>query len=291
MNHFRLFGLILLLFVSSHAMAQYTIMGDDVGLSVSGQDLSKYEVIDSSFINISYEYNCKNSEIDDTLGGGDELQLMIGKKYTKFYSLGLHDLDIYNSEIQKRFGDGGGKSVSGCEGYEIFNQLISKELLITQRPPFSDEVYRYKEAKPTFKWQLFEDTCTILGYTCNKATVSFSGRDYIAWYTTDIPLPYGPYKFGGLPGLIMQIEDTKNNFYFECTAIDQTHVPIRLYKWNYQETTRNQWRKFEKEFCNHSGKYMKTMGVTYYVRDNNSADGKREITNDWSTYYNPIEKE
>ena len=30
---------------------------------------------------------------------------------------------------------------------------------------------------------------TILGYPCHKATTHFRGRDYIAWYTEEIPFP------------------------------------------------------------------------------------------------------
>ena len=46
-------------------------------------------------------------------------------------------------------------------------------------------------------------------YTCKKATTHFRGRDYIAWFTTDIPIVAGPWKFNGLPGLVIDIEDTR----------------------------------------------------------------------------------
>ncbi len=284
--------LLLLLFMSSNAMAQLSIMADNLGLIIGGQDISKFSVLDSSNLNITYVFRFKSSEVDDTLGFSDEHLLMIGNRYTKYYSQELHDMDVLNYKIYQQLGENGAKASDGTQqGYEIINEIKSKELLITQRPPFANNVYRYNEKKPNLKWQITDDTCCVLGYVCNKATTSFAGRDYIAWFSPDIPIPYGPYKFGGLPGLILKIEDTKNNFRFISIGVDQKHEAIKLYKWSYQETTREKWRKFEKEIHEHSGKYMKTTGSRLCLVDPNSADGEREITNDWSTYYNPIEKE
>lgn len=65
------------------------------------------------------------------------------------------------------------------------------------------------------KWKLINETKVINTINCKKAEVSFKGRNWIAWYSPDIPLPYGPYKFSGLPGLIIKITDDKGYFDFE----------------------------------------------------------------------------
>ena len=49
-------------------------------------------------------------------------------------------------------------------------------------------------------------------YLCNKATINFRGIDYIAWYTKEIPVPYGPWKMRGLNGLILECYD-KSKYY------------------------------------------------------------------------------
>ncbi|WP_281166433.1 GLPGLI family protein [Riemerella columbina] len=64
-------------------------------------------------------------------------------------------------------------------------------------------------------WKLIDETKTINSFVCNKAEVHFRGRDWVAWYSTEIPFPYGPYKFGGLPGLIIKITDTKGDYDFK----------------------------------------------------------------------------
>lgn len=68
-------------------------------------------------------------------------------------------------------------------------------------------------------WEIHADTKLITDFVCNKATVNFRGRDYVAWYTKQIPIPAGPYKFSGLPGLILTIESLDKEVFVEATAI------------------------------------------------------------------------
>ncbi|MFC3160143.1 GLPGLI family protein [Chryseobacterium arachidis] len=60
-----------------------------------------------------------------------------------------------------------------------------------------------------------DETKVINTVNCKKAEVTFKGRNWIAWYSPEIPLSYGPYKFSGLPGLIIKITDDKGEFDFE----------------------------------------------------------------------------
>ncbi|MHA7941650.1 GLPGLI family protein [Formosa sp. 3Alg 14/1] len=76
-----------------------------------------------------------------------------------------------------------------------------------------------KEPIPEMKWEISEDTKSIGQYTCTKATVMFRGRKYTAWFTTEIPLPYGPWKLQGLPGLILEAYDTDKEVYFYFKSI------------------------------------------------------------------------
>jgi len=64
-------------------------------------------------------------------------------------------------------------------------------------------------------WKLADETRIINTITCKKAEVRFKGRNWIAWYAPEIPLPYGPMKFSGLPGLIIKITDEKEDYDFE----------------------------------------------------------------------------
>ncbi|WP_106917765.1 GLPGLI family protein [Chryseobacterium aurantiacum] len=63
-----------------------------------------------------------------------------------------------------------------------------------------------------FNWSILGDKQKIGEYNAQKATTEFGGRKWTAWFTTDIPFQDGPYKFYGLPGLIVKIEDADKNY-------------------------------------------------------------------------------
>ncbi len=58
-------------------------------------------------------------------------------------------------------------------------------------------------------WEIKEDTMTIAGHICRKALlVREGGKDLTAWYALDIPVMDGPETFFGLPGLILEVQDS-----------------------------------------------------------------------------------
>ncbi|MDR6921403.1 MULTISPECIES: GLPGLI family protein [Chryseobacterium] len=63
-----------------------------------------------------------------------------------------------------------------------------------------------------FNWKILNDKQKIGEYNAQKATTEFGGRKWTAWFSTDIPFQDGPYKFWGLPGLIVKIEDDQKNY-------------------------------------------------------------------------------
>ncbi|KMQ66188.1 hypothetical protein ACM46_01090 [Chryseobacterium angstadtii] len=66
-------------------------------------------------------------------------------------------------------------------------------------------------------WKLLNETKIDGQYTLQKATTTFGGRNWIAWFSKNVNLSEGPYKFRGLPGLIFEIEDDKKNFIFKLS--------------------------------------------------------------------------
>lgn len=70
------------------------------------------------------------------------------------------------------------------------------------------------EGKQEFKWNILSETAKIENYSCQKATTEFGGRNWEAWFSKDLPFPDGPYKFHGLPGLIVKLEDHTKSHQF-----------------------------------------------------------------------------
>lgn len=66
-----------------------------------------------------------------------------------------------------------------------------------------------------FTWKIEKDKQKIGTYNTQKATTEYGGRKWIAWFTTELPFQDGPYKFYGLPGLIVKIEDDGKNYSWE----------------------------------------------------------------------------
>ena len=76
-----------------------------------------------------------------------------------------------------------------------------------------DDLYKVKEDLPKIDWDLSNsEEKNINGFKALKATGVFRGREYIAWYTPEIPIQTGPWKFTGLPGLILEISDKNKQF-------------------------------------------------------------------------------
>jgi len=77
-----------------------------------------------------------------------------------------------------------------------------------------------KDSIPKIDWKISNETKEIGTIECTKATTSFRGRDYTAWFSFSIPLPYGPWKLQGLPGLILEAYDTNKEIYFYFKSIE-----------------------------------------------------------------------
>lgn len=98
--------------------------------------------------------------------------------------------------------------------------LKDRDSITTYDPVFGKDIngytviYKYNEPISDLKWESTKDTMTIAGHLCNSATVEFGGRTWKAYYSTDVPIDDGPYKFCGLPGLIFKISDQSGTWDF-----------------------------------------------------------------------------
>lgn len=78
---------------------------------------------------------------------------------------------------------------------------------------FLENSYSY-ETHDEITWNVLKDSKKIGSFTAQKATANFGGRHWTAWFTEEMPFQHGPYKFGGLPGLILELKDDDNEFIF-----------------------------------------------------------------------------
>lgn len=87
---------------------------------------------------------------------------------------------------------------------------------------------RYEEDLNQFSWEILPENKLIEGYQAQKATTTFAGRNYIAWFTSEIPISEGPYKFNGLPGLILEISDVQNHYNYKLKSFEKFKNPASV---------------------------------------------------------------
>ncbi len=72
------------------------------------------------------------------------------------------------------------------------------------------------------KWSILQEKDSLKGFSVQKATADFGGRFWTAWFCSKIPIPEGPYKFNGLPGLILKIEDSTKSHLFTFIGLEKS---------------------------------------------------------------------
>lgn len=169
-----------------------------------------------------YDYSFKPDSLNKQNIVKEIMNLDITKDGSYFYSSLLLDRDsILNDQIEK--GKKSGNIVMDLRKIRKSqaNFIISKKspnFDVTFHTSFNALFLAVKENK-IINWNILPETKTIEGFKVQKATTTFSGRNWTAWFTNDIQLQDGPYKFCGLPGLILNIEDEKGDHIFTIVGI------------------------------------------------------------------------
>lgn len=101
----------------------------------------------------------------------------------------------------------------------VVKSTIRNEILFGTTSMNGKEIF-FRDSLFPMSWNLEKESKRIDSLECFKATTLFKGRNYIAWYCPQIPVPDGPWKLGGLPGLIMEAYDENKDLYFIARSIN-----------------------------------------------------------------------
>lgn len=158
--------------------------------------------------------------------------LQIGDKRTFFASIQSLKRDSVFQTLPIKTLDNGAKLLSS-KGVSVPKTKFSFTIIqsnenIQYFNLVAMSILTYKESIIK-NWKLIDETKVINTFNCKKAEVTFKGRNWVAWYSPEIPLPYGPYKFSGLPGLIVKIADDKEEYDFELVkSVSNSELKGRL---------------------------------------------------------------
>lgn len=165
--------------------------------------------------------------------------------------------------------------------------VIDKESNIAIVQTTKINSFQYEQPVPDIKWQLQEGDTTLCDVPCKKAVCRFGGRDWTAWYAPSFSMPVGPYLFGGLPGLIFDIRDTKDNYRFSLNGLEHLKEGVPVYLKNSDDIVKTTREKARKAIENIYADVNKAFALKYEGGNTDGADqndsGKRP--------YNPIELE
>jgi GLPGLI family protein len=257
------------------------------------ENLDKYNVVDSAYLKCSYQLTYLKDTLKLEEKSTDKQILLIGKTVSKYYSQYILEYNQFRKKHRETHENSPSIKTKGAWSYELFKNYPQGKETITDIASMLQSNYFYEEQLPTFNWEIANEKQLVLSYNCQKATMTFRGRDYIAWFTTDIPIPNGPWKFGGLPGLILKIADTKDNFIFECNGLEQLkkNEPIKFYKVEYNKTTRKDLYKLYRRFHEDMAAYLNAIGSAMHEIDAKTGISKQVEHASFKIPYNPIELE
>ena len=171
-------------------------------------------------------------EVQDTLNmdtrfEDTKMSLRIGGGHALFAStktMWADSLEIYNHDLYREIyfklnplGSGVWTPMGSYESEYLFKNMPEGKNTVYQG--FGFNRYTYEEDIESQEWILGDSVRSILGYECRQAECDYRGRHWIAWYAPEIAVPEGPWKLGGLPGLILEAYDTKRHFVFSALGM------------------------------------------------------------------------
>lgn len=219
----RLTSVIFTLLLSLTAKAQLNVVSEQLDRAIT-VDTARYKVT------YALDYTCHpyaNTRFKDVRN------VLIGHRIVKDFSDIIFHFDSLATEDMKKGKDAFFNPTGNPWPVEVLLRPRDRRVNMKRRLPLMNSGdLCWSDTVPPLKWKFVVDTTqTILGYECHLAETDFMGRNYSAWYTAELPLPYGPYKFGGLPGLIVHIEDAEKQFVWTMTGFERSTAPIVVYEY------------------------------------------------------------
>ncbi|MFT4204366.1 MAG: GLPGLI family protein [Chitinophagaceae bacterium] len=214
---FKKILLLTLITVPSYLLAQQmlTISGDGAAKSnvklKDGQAVIGQVLYDFSYVADTTQPDKPQKEV---------MALDFGNDYGRFYSQTRSISDsISNVEMARQLKEQEGSAnlnltMPAREGSADVYFTDKKTETVSEQKNFVGKTYFISGNKHTIDWDIQDSTKQIGNYTCQKAVGTSRGRQYIVWFTTDLPYSFGPRRLNGLPGLILEAYDVTDRIVY-----------------------------------------------------------------------------
>ena len=262
------------------------------------QQISAQEPVAGEFkYKATYELTYQPDSTTVNSSRAETMLLYVGDGVSRFSSLGKA---VGDSLMQNR--DKSNKSMAAFARIRSqipetkFNYIIYKGIP-TGKMSYTREIvkddFQYIQDLHLFEWEIQPETKEFAGYQAQKATTSFGGRNYVAWFTSEIPISDGPYKFNGLPGLILEIEDQKGHYHFKLTNFRILKEPVKFSfePKDYMQTDKEKLSKIVKAYNQDPFAAMERSGITFGFKPGQKERMMKERREELEKENNPIELE
>ena len=116
------------------------------------------------------------------------------------------------------------------EDYIIYRDRESRET--TDVMTILDKQYVVKDSIVCQNWKIKNDMKEVAGRICMNASFydSIKGKEVVAWFALDLPVPLGPNKYCGLPGMILEVNEANGAVVYTATSILLSEEKVEVIK-------------------------------------------------------------
>ena len=279
--------------IAGYAQNVQVIRVEGGGMSANSVSATEHKEIAKGVMEFMYDYRFLRDTTDITSESTDRMILQVGYGISKFSSYRTMQIDSLIRVSTADQVQANPERYIGGTSWSVYKNYPTGKFTTTDK--IATDWFLVEELIPELQWTLTDDTKEILGYKCKSAKCSFRGREYSAYYTDEIPVADGPWKFGGLPGFIMEVCDADNHYSFTCVGINsKADRPITIPEVQYNKTSRVKFYQAKHRYDTNPLGYLETVsGIKVNVTSNGEAredlNKPRELTydyieTDWKNY-------
>ena len=237
----------------------------------------------------TYQLEYQEDSTDYNSIKSEAVVLYLGKDHSRYSSLGKAVKDSLENMPNPVFLRMDEYQQMTDFKYKIFKNYKQNELTLAEK--VFEYKLKYKQDLNTIDWEIQPETKEIIGYSVQKATGSYAGRNYVAWFAPQLPFLDGPYKFSGLPGLILEISDLKNHYHFTLTAFQELEKPVDklLNLDSYKTVSQKELDQFRDDYDRDPIGTMQKAGVKFGWSEEDEAKTRKELSEKYKKRNNAIE--
>jgi len=229
----------------------------------------------------SYEYKFIPDSTNISEVKTEIMNLDVTESGSKFYSYTVYNSDsLAKIDLEKQLATTGMINIKsdmqkGLVRYSVTKNYPKYEVFLHDR--ILSDFYKVLEERELV-WKVSSEKLKIGDWITQKAETDFGGRHWFAWFTTDIPIQDGPYKFHGLPGLIVKLEDQTKSHVFTLQGVKNiSAISENVFSSKEIVVNSKQYNKLVKDYENDPTKGLKQMqmgGAVMIMKDGQNSHMK-----------------